>query len=99
MLWQFGRYEAFMTYTFLSLFFITMFKWNKHYYVRTSCCNTVYEIPKEIGERIAKGEHVELQESDLILVRGQRSYKHCPKCGFTTGEEFVYCPKCGERLE
>ena len=30
---KYGRYQVFMTYTVLSLFFIPCFKWNKHYYV------------------------------------------------------------------
>ena len=41
---KYGRFQVFMTYTVLSLFFIPCFKWNKHYYVQTSCCNTVYEL-------------------------------------------------------
>ena len=28
---RYGRYQVFMTYTVLSLFFIPCFKWNKHY--------------------------------------------------------------------
>lgn len=39
---KYGRFQVSMTYTVLSLFFIPCFKWNKHYYVQTSCCNTVY---------------------------------------------------------
>ena len=53
---KYGRFQVFMTYTVLSLFFIPCFKWNKHYYVQTSCCNTVYELDAEIGKRIATFE-------------------------------------------
>ena len=28
---KYGRFQVFMTYTVLSLFFIPCFKWNKHY--------------------------------------------------------------------
>jgi hypothetical protein len=35
---SYGRYEVYMTYTVLSLFFIPCFKWNRQYYVRTTCC-------------------------------------------------------------
>ena len=41
---KYGRYQVFMTYTVLSLFFIPCFKWNRRYYVQTSCCNTIYEL-------------------------------------------------------
>lgn len=40
------------------MFFIPCIKWNKHYYVRTSCCNTLYELDPEMGKAIARGEQV-----------------------------------------
>jgi hypothetical protein len=99
---RYGRYQVFMTYTVLSLFFIPCFKWNKHYYVRTSCCNTLYELNAEVGRRIARGENVEITSADLYRVQnggwGYSSYKRCPNCGFETTEDFAYCPKCGGRL-
>lgn len=48
----YGRYQVFMTYTVLSLFFIPCIKWNRHYYVQASCCNALYELDAEIGKRI-----------------------------------------------
>ena len=65
---KYGRYQVFMTYTVLSLFFIPCFKWNKHYYVQTSCCNTLYELAPEIGKAIARGEQVEIQPEHLTKV-------------------------------
>ena len=98
----YGRYQVFMTYTVLSLFFIPCFKWNKHYYVRTTCCNTVYELDPEVGKRIARGENVEIREEDLQRVRnesyGSYRYKTCGNCGYTTDEDFQFCPKCGREL-
>ena len=96
----YGRYEVFMTYTVLSLFFIPVFRWNKHYYVRTTCCNTLYELNPEVGKRIARKENVEIQESDLYLCnQGRRqTYKRCGHCGFSTTENFDFCPKCGNRF-
>ena len=52
---KYGRYQVFMTYTVLSLFFIPCFKWNRHYYVQMSCCNTLYELDPEMGKAIARG--------------------------------------------
>lgn len=97
----YGRYQVFMTYTVLSLFFIPCFKWNKRYYVQTSCCNTVYELDPEIGKRIAKGEDVEILPQHLYRTQNQGynySVKQCRSCGFTTTEDYEYCPKCGIRF-
>ena len=98
---RYGRYNVFMTYTVLSLFFIPCFKWNKHYYVQTSCCGTVYELNPEIGKAIARGEQVEIQLEHLSRVnQGGYRYnrKHCFRCGYETSEDFEYCPKCGSRF-
>ena len=58
---RYGRYQVFMTYTVLSLFFIPCFKWNKHYYVTTSCCGSMYELDSEIGKEIERGSSVEIR--------------------------------------
>lgn len=104
----YGRYQVFMTYTSLSLFFIPVLKWGRRYYVTMSCCGSVYELGPETGRRIAGGEKVELGPSDLTLVKaGRREPWHisgggkriCGSCGYETDEDFTYCPKCGGRLE
>ena len=89
-----------MTYTVLSLFFIPCFKWNKHYYVQTSCCNALYELNPEIGKRIACGENVEILPEYLTRV-GNGGYMYlikCNHCGYETAEDFEFCPKCGNRF-
>ena len=58
---RYGRYQVFMTYTVLSLFFIPCFKWNKHYYVTTSCCGSMYELDSEIGKEIERESSVEIR--------------------------------------
>ena len=98
---KYGRYKVFMTYTVLSLFLIPCFKWNKRYYVQTSCCNALYELEPEVGKRIAAGENVEIQPQNLSRVDNGGygySYKQCRNCGYTTTEDIEYCPKCGTRL-
>jgi len=101
---RYGRFQVFMTYTVLSLFFIPCFKWNRHYYVQTSCCNTLYELDREIGRRIERGEDVRILPEHLQKVGNGRAgdryggYKRCPNCGYETTEDFVFCPKCGTRL-
>lgn len=94
-----GSFRVFMTYTILSLFFIPCFKWNKRYYVQSTCCNAVYELDPELGKRIARGEDVKIQPENLtrVLNRGY-TVKRCKNCGFTTEEDFDFCPKCGGKF-
>lgn len=97
----YGRFHVFMTYMALSLFFIPCLKWNRHYYVQTSCCNTLYELDPEIGKRIARGEDVEILPQHLRRIQQpgyQHAAKRCGYCGYTTTEDFEYCPKCGRRF-
>lgn len=96
----YGRFNVFMTYTVLSLFFIPCFKWNKHYYVQTSCCNAIYELDPEIGKRIARGEDVEIRQEDLTRVMNGKTsaVTVCQNCGYMTEEDFEFCPKCGNRF-
>ncbi|MGB8452607.1 MAG: zinc ribbon domain-containing protein [Anaerocolumna sp.] len=98
---QFGRFELFMTYSYLSLFFLPVFKWNKKFYAITSCCGVIYSIGAEIGKRILKGEPITLTEQDLHLINNgfQNTKSHpCLNCGYISESDFLYCPKCGNRL-
>ena len=63
---RYGRFEVFMTYTQLLLFFIPVFKWNRQYFVRMSCCGAMYTLNPEVGARIARGEDVTIQKDDLM---------------------------------
>jgi len=98
---KYGRYHVFMTYTVLTLFFIPCFKWNRHYYVETTCCHSLYELDPEIGERIAHGDNVEICAKHLMQISQGASYnklKKCSNCGYETSEDFEYCPKCGKHF-
>lgn len=96
---KYGRFQVFMTYTVLSLFFIPCFKWNKHYYVQTSCCNTVYELDAEIGKRIAAGEDMEILPQHLRQMN-QQVFEYLAKelekmpAGKKQSKEKI-CPECG----
>lgn len=104
----YGRYQVFMTYMCLSLFFIPVLKWGRRYYVKMSCCGTVYELAPETGRSIARGEQVQVGQADLKLIQAGRREQWrpaadrkrvCENCGFETEEDYNYCPKCGGRLE
>ncbi len=99
---QYGRYEVFMTYTCLSVFFIPLAKWGKRYFVKSSCCGTVYELNPEKGRLIARGEQVQIVENDLTFIKQQyrtwNNKKRCNRCGYESDAEFEFCPKCGNKL-
>lgn len=95
-----GRYGAitvFMTFTYLTLFFIPVLKWGKHYFAETSCCGSVCEIDKATGEGIRRGTITELDISKLYFSKGS-GIKKCRFCGYETREDFEFCPKCGNKL-
>ena len=95
----YGRYRVFMIYTVLSLFCIPCFKWNRRYYVQSSCCNALFELDAEIGARIAHGEDVEILPEHLKRAQSQGyGVKRCANCGYATNENFEFCPKCGRKF-
>lgn len=104
---QYGRYEVLMTYMYFSLFFIPLFKWKRRYYVKSSCCHSLYQLNAKVGSLIRRGREVEITAKDLTLIQrgsytkqNQEVNKFCIHCSFTTGEpDFAYCPKCGKLLE
>lgn len=98
---RYGRYQVFMRYLCLSLFFLPVFKWNRRYFVRTSCCGMTYELNPEKGRAIARGaDAVHIAPSDLTPCGEQRTApRRCPRCGYETQEDFAFCPKCGAPMQ
>lgn len=104
---QYGRYEVLMTYMYFSFFFIPIFKWKRRYYVKSSCCHSMYQLNNKVGNLIRRGKEVEITPKDLTLLQrgshtkqNQPVQKFCIHCSFTTTEaDFAYCPKCGKLLE
>lgn len=97
----FGRLEVFLTYTYFSLFFIPIFKWNKKYYVRKTCCGSLYTIDEDLGKAIERGEVSKIEESQLHPLHINYNFERtCPNCNYTIEDnDFEYCPKCGSRLK
>lgn len=93
---KYGNVEVFLRYSYFMLFFIPLFKWDKRYFAKMSCCQSECEINKSLGEAIAKGEikHIDLNRLNF----NKHNNKTCSKCGFNTSEDFQFCPKCGQEL-
>jgi len=69
---SYGRYQVFMTYTYFSFFFIPLFKWNRKFYVKMTCCGSVYELDRETGMKILRGQAADIGESELSLIQRKR---------------------------
>lgn len=98
---KYGHLEVYLVYSYLSLFFIPVFKWGRRYFVRTTCCDTSVELDAETGRRIERGEVTSLPENIIPDIYSQRArgIKRCSGCGYETEEDFQFCPKCGTRFQ
>lgn len=99
---SYGRYIVYMTYTYLSLFFIPVFKWGKRYFVRTSCCNATYEVDKDTAYRILDGENITFDPGRLIGTLDSAydpgedyGYADLERDNGESGPVQRYCPECG----
>jgi hypothetical protein len=98
---KYGRFEAFVEYRELSLFFIPIFRFGKKYYARTTCCNSLYLITNKekclMMER-GHGHNVFLKDKDLMLIQKGSAGRTCPNCHNQVSQEHNYCPNCGTKL-
>lgn len=95
---KYGHLHIFVSYSYFSFFFLPLFKWNKRYYAKMSCCNASCEISPELGREIERGNLTYINEDFLPFTASYHSWKSCRNCGFSTSEDFEYCPKCGNRF-
>ncbi len=95
---KYGHIEIYVTYMYFMFFFIPIFKWNKNYFVRMTCCNSVGRLDDEVGKQIEKGQEVSLDINEVEFNIQENSVKVCSNCGYTTQEDFKFCPKCSNKL-
>lgn len=94
-------YELIETYSFFHFFFIPIFRWNYRYYLKCRSCNTVFKIPKELGESLKMGENLSINNADLNYAFREEnvaSITKCNNCGREVDYKFQYCPHCGHKL-
>ena len=92
---RYGQIEIMMTYSYLMLFFIPVFKWGKRYYAVMKCCQSSVEIDPKVGREIETGDRNELDVEYLRMMCHKSSNRICGHCGARLEAEFDYCPKCG----
>lgn len=95
---SYNRITIIMRYYVFSLFLIPLFKFNKTYYAKFSCCNRIYEIDKSIGKQIESGENPPLDVSNYETYDKYQEINICPYCNREMEEDFEYCPYCGKKL-
>lgn len=93
------KVQVIQTCSCFSLFFIPLFKWNKMYHVECEQCHCVYELDPTVGVRIAQGENVLIQETDLRPLQQPVYEDRCSFCGHNVQSDFDFCPKCGNKLK
>ena len=79
---KFSRMEVYMTYMYFSLFFVPIFKWSKKYFVKYTCCNSIYILDEDIH----------YVDNDFS------TFNRCNNCDYICEHNFEYCPKCGKKL-
>lgn len=92
---KYGHIEVFVTYSYLMLFFIPVFKWNKTYQIKMSCCNAVADLDPDLGKALEKGKIVKLGEEAIRFGCSDGKRRKCGSCGFSTEEDYQFCPRCG----
>lgn len=65
---KYGHVEVYILYWYFMFFFIPLFKWNKTYFVKMTCCNKVGNLDNEIGRKIEKKEKVSLDVDDIEFI-------------------------------
>lgn len=96
---RYGRYNVFVGYNALSLFFIPVFKWGKKYFMEASCCGSLFSLSEEIGRDIESGRNVSVGDEDLTPIYTNNSRMlNCSSCGYSVEQDHTFCPNCGNKL-
>ena len=96
-----GRYSSlngFMTCSVFSVFFIPLIRFSKKYYLKASCCGTVFEVDAEKGRKMEYGQSVDFSDSELKATFHHSSPFCCPSCGYLLADDHIFCPRCGRKI-
>lgn len=95
---RYGRVQVFMRCRCLTLFFLPVFRWNRQYCVRMSCCSAAAPLSHEAGELVRRGEAQALRLNKLDFRRGPGGVERCPGCGALVAPGYRFCPHCGRAI-
>jgi hypothetical protein len=80
-------YSLIKTYNYFQLFFIAIFKWGETYRLMSKCCGSVFELTKEQGEDLEKGNTSDFNDLNIIMVENNSCRTN------------IFCHNCGARLK
>lgn len=90
-------------YTYLHIFFIPTFRWNKHYYIKLRCCSALYEADAAYADQLKTTETIDFTRLKLVSSGFGRftdfatSDTVCSSCGRSYDSGFAFCPHCGTK--
>ncbi|SEF39839.1 zinc-ribbon family protein [Caloramator fervidus] len=93
-----SSYKLIKQYNVFHFFFIPIYKWNKKYYLISRCCETIFEISTEYGQRLEKEDDIVINDYELHEITFNYWYKKCPNCLREVDVSYNYCPYCGEKI-
>ncbi|KYH29340.1 MULTISPECIES: zinc ribbon domain-containing protein [Clostridium] len=98
-------YKMIKTYNVFHIFFIPIIKWGEKYFLKSRCCDTIFEISGELGRELEQDEKVHIDDNELREIYSNYNNEfynkkeiRCRNCGSEVDSSFKYCPNCGEKL-
>ncbi|MPW24289.1 zinc-ribbon domain-containing protein [Alkalibaculum sp. M08DMB] len=95
-----GVYKLVKEYSYFHFFFIPLFKWGVKYYLISRCCNTIFEISNDKGNKLETGVETVIEDKELSynINNNCSPMHHCFECGNPIETPFHFCPNCGKKL-
>ncbi len=93
------NYEFVFSYDVFKIFLLPVFKLNKKYYAKSSCCETYFVISKAVGKFINKGKLTIMRDLDIQYNEESDFYKHCSFCDYESPHQYSFCPRCGRKYQ
>lgn len=94
-----GTLELYYIETCFSLFFIPLFKWNRRYYARMSCCGATTPLDPESLEKIKNRQWHDLNFDELFTTMPHQPTGRCPQCNTPIETTYDFCPRCGGKIK
>lgn len=98
-----GRFAGavlFTSYTYFHIFFIPTFRWNRKYFVKTGCCGSLWEAPRDYAEQLKTSDMIDFSRLKKVS-QGFCGFDNgcvvCPNCKRSFDKGYAYCPYCGTK--
>lgn len=92
-----SRFEVIKAYSYFHIFFIPTFRWNVRYYVKTTCCKSIYGLDAHIGIHYENGSAPEITNEHLRPLTHHQASDTCSGCGARIEPGYSFCPYCGRK--